>query len=100
MKFVFIAIALAIFTQTLTNGLPVYEMADSFVAMSTVVFLSGSQGVDTLVAASICLCHHPWHPDLSARYSPADMVYWLSRVSFLSVVCRCWPLLLIRGWQD
>ena len=40
MRFVFLAILLAMFTQTLTTGLPLYEMGDSFVAMALVVFVS------------------------------------------------------------
>ncbi|WP_368153903.1 hypothetical protein [Aeromonas sp. s9] len=40
MRFVFLAILLAMFTQTLTSGLPLWQMGDSFVAMSLVVFAS------------------------------------------------------------
>ena len=40
MRFVFLAILLAMFTQTLTSGLPLWQMGDNFVAMSLVVFAS------------------------------------------------------------
>lgn len=96
MKFVFIAIALAIFTQTLTNGLPVYEMADSFVAMSAVVFLSLLTKVvmpsslpafayATILGILICL------PDTPVR---EWFIGSVGKVSFLSC---CVPLLAFAG---
>ncbi len=37
MKLVFVAILLAMFAQTLTSGIAIYAMWDSFIAMSVVV---------------------------------------------------------------
>ena len=96
MKFVFIAIALAIFTQTLTNGLPIYEMADSFVAMSAVVFLSllakeylpsslPAFAYATILGIVICLPQTPLREWFIGS---------VGKVSFLSC---CVPLLAFAG---
>jgi hypothetical protein len=67
MRFVFLAILLAMFTQTLTSGLPLWQMGDSFIAMSLVVFASpGDQALSALLPAGLCLCHHHRHSHLPA----------------------------------
>lgn len=96
MKFVFIAIALAIFTQTLTTGTPVLEMYDSFIAMTLVVFLAlvskhylpsslPAFAYATIIGIALCL------PDTPFR---EWFIGSVGKVSFLSC---CVPLLAFAG---
>lgn len=96
MKFVFLAVALAIYTQALTTGTPIYEMGDSFVVMSLIIFVALTAkhfmpsplpafAYATLVGIAICL------PDTIVRTTLLDAV---GKVSFLSC---CVPLLTFAG---
>lgn len=96
MKFVFLALALAIFTQTLTTGTAIYAMGDSFVAMSLVIFLAlvakhyipsplPTFAYATIIGIAICL------PDTIVRSFLLDAI---GKVSFLSC---CVPLLTFAG---
>lgn len=96
MKFVFLALALAIYTQTLTSGTPIYLMGDSFLAMSLVIFLAlvAKQFIPsplptfayaTIIGIAICL------PDTIVRTFLLDSI---GKVSFLSC---CVPLLTFAG---
>ncbi|MFM4979689.1 hypothetical protein ACEUDM_08630 [Aeromonas caviae] len=92
MRFVFLAILLAMFTQTLTSGLPLWQMGDSFIAMSLVVFASlvtkrylpsslPAFAYATIIGILICL------PETPVRGLFIDAV---AKISFLSC---CVPLL-------
>ncbi len=96
MKLVFLAIVLAMFTQTLTTGISPIEMVDSFVAMSIVIFLAlvtkhylpsslPAFAYATIVGIAICL------PDTVVRTFFLDSV---GKISFLSC---CVPLLAFAG---
>ncbi|MGF1725691.1 hypothetical protein [Photobacterium nomapromontoriensis] len=96
MKFVFLALMLAIFTQTLTTGTPLFSMWDSFIAMSLVVFLSliakhyipsplPTFAYATIIGIVICL------PDTAVRAFFLDSI---GKVGFLSC---CVPLLAFAG---
>ncbi|MGF1681330.1 hypothetical protein [Photobacterium minamisatsumaniensis] len=96
MKFVFLALALAIFTQTLTDGTPLLSMWDSFIAMAVVVFLSlvakeyiksplPTFAYATLIGIFLCL------PDTVVRTFILDSI---GKVGFLSA---CVPLLTFAG---
>ena len=96
MKFVFLGVALAIFTQTLTDGTPILEMWDSFIAMSALVFISlliqqviksdlPAFTYVTIIGILICL------PDTVVRSFILDSI---GKVGFLSV---CVPLLTFAG---
>ncbi len=96
MKFVFIAIALAIFTQTLTTGTPIFAMGDSFVAMTMVVFLSlvakhfipsslPAFAYATIIGIVLCLPETPFREWFIGS---------VGKVSFLSC---CVPLLAFAG---
>lgn len=96
MRFVFLAILLAMFTQTLTSGLPLWQMGDSFVAMSLVVFASlvakrylpsslPAFAYATIIGILICL------PETPVRGLFIDAV---AKISFLSC---CVPLLAFAG---
>ncbi|PJE78980.1 hypothetical protein CI610_02058 [invertebrate metagenome] len=96
MRLVFLAIILAMLTQTLTTHLPFYAMADTFIAMSVVVFLSlvakkylpsslPTFAYATVIGIIICL------PDTPIRTFFLDAI---SKVSFLSC---CVPLLAFAG---
>ncbi|GHA02829.1 hypothetical protein DC083_09775 [Ignatzschineria ureiclastica] len=96
MKLVFVAILLAMLTQTLTSGIAFYEMWDSFIAMSLVVFISlvvkfylpsslPAFAYATIIGIIICL------PDTPVRYFFIDSI---GKVSFLSC---CVPLLAFAG---
>ena len=96
MKFVFLALALAIYTQTLTSGTPITAMGDSFIAMSIVIFLALAAkhwipsplptfAYATIIGIAICL------PDTIARTFLLDSI---GKVSFLSC---CVPLLTFAG---
>ncbi|WP_028862250.1 hypothetical protein [Psychromonas aquimarina] len=96
MKFVFLALFLAIFTQTVTDGTPLFSMWDSFIAMSIIVFLSlvAKHYLDsplptfayaTIIGIVICL------PDTIVRIFVLDSI---GKVGFLSC---CVPLLAFAG---
>ncbi len=100
MRFVFLAILLAMFTQTLTSGLPLWQMGDSFIAMSLVVFASlvtkrylpsslpafaYAYAYATIIGILICL------PETPVRGLFIDAV---AKISFLSC---CVPLLAFAG---
>ncbi|MGF1791166.1 hypothetical protein [Photobacterium profundum] len=96
MKFVFLALALAIFTETLTTGTPLFSMWDSAVAMSVIVFLAlvtkhyinsplPAFAYATLIGIAICL------PDTILRTFFLDSI---GKVGFLSC---CVPLLAFAG---
>lgn len=96
MKFVFLALMLAIFTQTLTTGTPLFSMWDSFIAMSVVVFLAlvakhyipsplPTFAYATIIGIAICL------PDTAVRAFFLDSI---GKVGFLSC---CVPLLAFAG---
>ena len=98
MKFVFLGIALAIFTQTLTDGTSILSMWDSFVAMSALVFISLSvmqvikSGLPaftyvTIIGILICLPETPLQ---------SFIIDSISKVGFLSV---CVPLLTFAGLE-
>lgn len=96
MKFVFLAIFLAMFTQTLTTQIPIYSMWDSFIAMSCLIFISmlakeyipsplPTFAYATLIGIAICL------PDTVVRSFFLESV---GKVEFLSC---CVPLLAFAG---
>ncbi|MGL5334747.1 MAG: hypothetical protein ACRC9R_01145 [Enterovibrio sp.] len=96
MRFVFLAILLAMFTQTLTTGLPIWQMGDSFIAMSFVVFASlvakryipsslPAFAYATIIGILICL------PETPVR---TLFIGAVSKISFLSC---CVPLLAFAG---
>ena len=98
MKFVFLGIALAIFTQTLTDGTSILSMWDSFIAMSALVFISLSvmqvtkSGLPaftyvTIIGILICLPETPLQ---------SFIIDSISKVGFLSV---CVPLLTFAGLE-
>ena len=98
MKFVFFGIALAIFTQTLTDGTSILSMWDSFIAMSVLVFISLSvmqvikSGLPaftyvTIIGILICLPETPLQ---------SFIIDSISKVGFLSV---CVPLLTFAGLE-
>ena len=96
MKLVFVAILLAMFTQTLTSGIAIYAMWDSFIAMSVVVFISlvakqylpsslPTFAYATIIGILICL------PETPVR---EFFISSIGKVSFLSC---CVPLLAFAG---
>ncbi|KMJ45736.1 hypothetical protein ABLB69_09335 [Xenorhabdus khoisanae] len=96
MKLVFVAILLAMFTQTLTSGIAIHHMWDSLIAMSLVVFLSlvakhylpsslPAFAYATIIGILICL------PDTVIR---TFFIHSIGKVSFLSC---CVPLLAFAG---
>lgn len=98
MKFVFLGVALAIFTQTLTDGTPILSMWDSFIAMSALVFISLSTmqvirsdlpafTYVTIIGILICLPETPLQ---------SFIIDSISKVGFLSV---CVPLLAFAGLE-
>lgn len=98
MKFVFLGVALAIFTQTLTDGTPLISMWDSFIAMSLLVFISLvvqqfiKSGLPaftyvTIIGILICLPETPLQ---------SMLIDSIGKVGFLSV---CVPLLTFAGLE-
>lgn len=98
MKFVFLGVALAIFTQSLTDGTPILSMWDSFLAMSVLVFVSLiiqkliKSGLPaftyvTIVGIVICLPETPLQ---------SIIIDSIGKVGFLSV---CVPLLAFAGLE-
>lgn len=96
MRFVFIAIFLAMFTQTLTSGIAIYSMWDSLLSMSLVVFISlvakhylpsslPAFAYATIIGIIICL------PETQLRHFFIDSI---GKISFLSC---CVPLLAFAG---
>lgn len=96
MKFVFLALLLAMFTQTLTSGINFFNMWDSFIAMSIVVFLSlvaknyiksplPTFAYATIIGILICL------PETGVRTFFLDSI---GKVQFLSCTV---PLLAFAG---
>ncbi|MBD2780314.1 hypothetical protein [Xenorhabdus szentirmaii] len=96
MQLVFVAILLAMFTQTLTSGIMIYHMWDSFIAMSLVVFLAlvtkhylpsslPTFAYATIIGIAICL------PDTTIK---TFFLHAIGKVSFLSC---CVPLLAFAG---
>lgn len=96
MKFVFLALLLAMFTQTLTTGISFLNMWDSFIAMSIVVFLSlvaknyiksplPTFAYATIIGILICL------PETAVRTFFLDSI---GKVQFLSCTV---PLLAFAG---
>ncbi|WP_323851853.1 hypothetical protein [Xenorhabdus szentirmaii] len=69
MQLVFVAILLAMFTQTLTSGIMIYHMWDSFIAMSLVVFLAlVTKHYLPSSLPHIRLRYNYWHCHLPARH--------------------------------
>jgi hypothetical protein len=96
MKFVFLAIALAIFTQALTTDIAILTMGESFISMSLVIFLAliakhyipsplPTFAYATIIGIVICL------PDTIVRTFLLDSI---GKISFLSC---CVPLLAFAG---
>ncbi|MDX7986064.1 hypothetical protein FE392_01765 [Xenorhabdus sp. 12] len=96
MKLAFMAILLAMFTQTLTSGILIYHMWDSFIAMSLIIFLSlvakhylpsslPAFAYATIIGILICL------PETAIR---TFFLHSIGKVSFLSC---CVPLLAFAG---
>lgn len=100
MRFVFLAVALAIFTQFLTTGTPLLAMVDSFVVMSGLMFISllakeielkivptplPAFAYATIIGIAICI------PEGIVRDTVLSAV---GKVSFLSC---CVPLLAFAG---
>lgn len=96
MKFVFLALFLAIFTETLTTNTPLFSMWDSALAMSAIVFLAlvtkhyihsplPTFVYATIIGILICL------PDTVLRSFFLDSI---GKVGFLSC---CVPLLVFAG---
>jgi hypothetical protein len=96
MKFVFLALALAIFTQSLTTDIAIHTMGDSFISMALVIFLAliakhyipsplPTFAYATIIGIVICL------PDTIIRTFLLDSI---GKVSFLSC---CVPLLAFAG---
>lgn len=96
MKYVVIAIFLAMYTQTLTTGIPLYAMWDSFIAISLIVILSllaktflpsslPAFSYATIIGILICL------PDTFARE------FILSSTGKISFLSCCVPLLAFAG---
>ena len=94
MRFVFLATLLAMFTQTLTTGTPLWLMGDSFIAMSLVVFASliakrylpsslPAFAYATIIGILICLPETRYAASLStpSPRSPSSPAAY-----------RCWPL--------
>lgn len=96
MKFVFIALLLAAFTQYLTTGTPMLEMVDSVLVMAGLMFVSmvakeyiksplPTFAYATIIGIAICL------PETAFRD------YMLTSVGKISFLSCCVPLLTFAG---